>query len=160
MLAAALHACLLSAESYPVGTCAMNQTAHCPLPKWKPTYNLSESSIMYQPWCINDGGEDCTGLINITEWWRNPGRRDAGSTADAHWGLLSLDDSESTHMWAATTYGGATPGNPLTFRAQKAMLDICANVKGNGWADRCFVYDNMVVSLGWYETHRACTAPR
>ena len=109
---------------------------------------------MYQPWCINNGGQDCTGLINISEWWDHPKRRDAGSTARAHWGLLSLDDSESTHMWTGTTYGGATPGNPLTFRAQLAMLDNCRNVKAHGWADRCFVYDNMVVSLGWYETHR------
>ena len=50
-----------------VGTCALNQSAACPLPTWKPTYNPSESSIMYQPWCINDGGQDCTGFINITE---------------------------------------------------------------------------------------------
>ena len=151
-----LHQLAENALGYPVGTCALNHSGRaCPLPKWKPTYNLSESSIMYQPWCINNGDEDCTGFINVTEWWRSPRRRDAGSTADAHWGLLALDDSEATHMWAATSYGGATPGNPLTFRAQKAMLDNCANVKSNGWADRCFVYDNMVVSLGWYETHRA-----
>jgi hypothetical protein len=143
------------AESQAVRTCALNGTlGPCPLPTWRPTYNLSESSIMYQPWCINGGSQDCTALINVTTYWQSPGRRDEGSVADAHWGLLALDDSESTQMWTATTYGGATPGNPLTFRAQQAMLDNCNFVKAQGWADRCFVYDNMVVSLGWYETHR------
>jgi hypothetical protein len=68
---------------------------------------------------------------------------------------MSIDDSTSTQLWAGTSWGGATPGNPLTFRAQKAMLDNCNHVKRNGWVDRCFVYDNMVVSLGWYESHRA-----
>ena len=44
-----------NALGYPVGTCALNHSGPaCPLPGWKPTYNLSESSIMYQPWCIND----------------------------------------------------------------------------------------------------------
>jgi hypothetical protein len=44
-----------------VGTCALSQSAACPLPTWNPTFNLTESSIMYQPWCINNGGQDCTG---------------------------------------------------------------------------------------------------
>lgn len=137
-----------------IGTCALNQSAACPLPPWPPTYNLTQSSIMYQPWCINDGEPDiCTGLLNISSWWAK--HRDEGSVGEAHWGLLGIDDSTSTQMWGATTYGGATPGNPLTFRAQKAMLDNCKHVKGNGWVDRCMVYDNNVVSLGWYETHRA-----
>lgn len=115
-----------------VGTCALNGTfGPCPLPRWKPTYNLTQSSIMYQPWCTNSGRQDCTGLINVTTFWAEPDRRDVGSTADAHWGLLALDDSESTQMWTSTTYGDATPGNPLTFRAQKAMLDNCNFVKSH-----------------------------
>ena len=135
-------------------TCALNASEACPLPRWKPTYNLTESSIMYQPWCINNDEPDiCTGLLNISSWWAK--QRDPGSVGEAHWGLLGIDDSTSTQMWGATTYGGATPGNPLTFRAQKAMLDNCKFVKENGWVDRCMVYDNNVVSLGWYETHRA-----
>ena len=75
--------------------------------------------------------------------------------ADAHWGLLAIDDSESTHMWTSTNWSGTDPGNLMTFKAQKAMLGNCQNAKANGWVDRCMVYDNMVVSLGWYETHRA-----
>ena len=55
------------AESQAVRTCALNGTlGPCPLPTWRPTYNLSESSIMYQPWCINGGSQDCTALINVT----------------------------------------------------------------------------------------------
>ena len=76
------------AESQAVRTCALNGTlGPCPLPTWRPTYNLSESSIMYQPWCINGGSQDCTALINVTTYWQSPGRRDEGSVADAHWGL-------------------------------------------------------------------------
>ena len=69
---------------YHTATCALNQTAECPLPPWPATYTLSESSIMYQPWCINNGGQDCTGFINITEWWENPGRRDPGKRHSYH----------------------------------------------------------------------------
>jgi glycosyltransferase involved in cell wall biosynthesis len=36
----------------------------------------------------------------------------------------------------------------------KVLLDALALMKQQGWADRCFVYDNMVVSLGWYASHR------
>jgi hypothetical protein len=181
-LAAATAALLTSAEALrddEVGTCAMNHSAACPLPTWAPTYNLSESSIMYQPWCINNGGEDCTGLLNVSLWWNNPARRDIGSVAEAHWGLLAIDDSESTHMWTSTTCapllfiislaisgrffhsfliprgcccmlplgsltdGGATPGHPLTFKAQQAMLDNCNFVRMySRWfsaLSRCFV---------------------
>ena len=139
-------------------TCALpsNSSVKCPLPPWPPTYNLTESTIMYQPWCINDRDPMiCTGLLNVSGWWARPENRDKGSVAEAHWGILSIDDSTSTQMWASTTYGGATPGNPLTFAAQMSMVDNCNFVKKNGWVDRCFVYDNMVVGLGWFETHRA-----
>ena len=110
---------------------------------------------MYQPWCINDGDPAiCTGLLNVSAWWFESDNRDPGSVTEAHWGILSIDDSTSTQMWAGTSYGGATPGNPLTFAAQLAMNDNCNFVKKNGWVDRCFVYDNMVVGLGWYASHR------
>jgi hypothetical protein len=56
-------------------------------------------------------------------------------------------------MWAATTYGGATAGDPMTFKAQQAMIDNCAWVKKHGWVKRCFVYDNAIVSLGWCLLH-------
>jgi hypothetical protein len=140
----------------PGSTCALDPSNPCPLPSWPPTYNLTESSIVYQPWCINDGDPYlCTGLLNVTAWWGREDNRDRYSIGQAHWGLISIDDSTSTQMWAGTTYGNATPGNPNTFAAQKSMLDNCINVRKNGWANRCFVYDNMVVSLGWYESHRA-----
>jgi hypothetical protein len=107
------------------GTCALNGTA-CPLPPWPATYKLSESSIVYQPWCGNDGDPYlCLGLLNVSAWWADPSRRDEYSIAEAHWGLMSIDDSTSTQMWTGTTFGGATPGNPNTFAAQKAMLDNC-----------------------------------
>ena len=128
-------------------TCALpaNDSVKCALPPWPPTWNLTRSSIVYQPWCGNDGDPYlCTGLLNFSAWWADPGRRDKGSYAEAHWGLMSIDDSTSTQMWAGTTYGGATPGDPNTFAAQKAMLDNCNFVRRNGWVDRCFVYDNMV----------------
>jgi hypothetical protein len=152
-LATAASLCALAAS---VVTCALNSSAACPLPPWPPTWNLTQSTIIYQPWCINDGNPFlCTGLFNLSAWYSDPSYRDKGSVKEAHFGLVSIDDSTSTQMWAGTTYGGATPGDPNTFAAQKAMLDNCNFVKKNGWADRCFVYDNMVVSLGWYETHRA-----
>ena len=34
--------------TYPQGTCALNSSSACPLPKWPPTYNLTKSTIMYQ----------------------------------------------------------------------------------------------------------------
>jgi hypothetical protein len=34
------------------------------------------------------------------------------------------------------------------------MVKLCQHVKTNGWADRCFIYDNMVNGLGWYKSHR------
>jgi hypothetical protein len=121
----------------PRSTCALNASAICPLPPWPGTWSLRASSIVYQPWCGNDGDPFlCTGLLNVSAWWAPEGRRDKGSSKEAHWGLMSLDDSTSTQMWAGTTYGGATPGNPLTFAAQKAMLDNCNHVKRNGWV-RC-----------------------
>lgn len=138
------------------GTCALNSSTHCPLPPWPATYNLSQSSIVYQPWCGNDRDPYlCTGLLNSSAWWASEGRRDKYSVLEAHWGLMSIDDSTSTQLWTTTSFGGATPGVPSTFAAQKAMIDNCNFVKSNGWVDRCFIYDNMVVSLGWYESHRA-----
>jgi len=58
-----------------------------------------------------------------------------GSTAPVHWGLLSIDRSQSTHMWAGTNYGGATPGD--TYKSQMAVLANCAWQKANGCVDRC-----------------------
>jgi hypothetical protein len=59
--------------------------------------------------------------------------RRQGSTATdgIHWGLMAIDDSESTHMWTSSTWAGTTPGNPMTFQAQKAMLENCNFVKSN-----------------------------
>jgi hypothetical protein len=148
---------VLAGASAQRASCATNASAACPLPPWPATYNLSRSTIMYLPWCINDGDPNiCTGLANLSGWFApaDPSRRDKGSVREAHWGLVSIDDSTSTQMWAGTTYAGSTPGDPNTFAAQQAMLDNCNFVKAHGWADRCMVYDNMVPSLGWYESHR------
>jgi len=136
-------------------SCALNRSTVCPLPPWKSTYNLSQSSIVYQPWCgNNDDPYLCLGLVDIPKWWAEPGNSDEGSWHPAHWGLISIDWATSVRMWAGSTFGGATPGNPLTFNAQAVMLADCALVKSSGWAERCFVYDNMVNSLGWYKSHR------
>ena len=80
---------------------------------------------------------------------------DPGSTGPVHWGLLSIDRSQSTHMWAGTNYGGATPSDCNTYKSQMAVLANCAWQKKNGWADRCFVYQNTVNALYDYETDRA-----
>ena len=53
-------------------TCALDASQICPLPPWPATYNLSKSSIMYQPWC--GGGSsapftDCAVLLNTTTWY-------------------------------------------------------------------------------------------
>jgi len=129
-------------------TCALNSSATCPFPPWPPTYVLRESSIMYQPWCIDNGDPFiCTGLLNVSAWWAEPGNRDANQTGEAHFGLISLDDSTSTLLWQQ-------PGDVLSASAQAVMLENCAHVKKNGWADRCMVYDNNVNGLGWYKTHR------
>ena len=139
-------ACIVSTGS--PATCALNASASCPLPPWPATYNLSQSSIVYQPWCVDDGDPYlCTALINVSGWWARAGNRDAGSFREAHWGLISLDDSTSTLLWQQ-------PGDVLSASAQEVMLANCEHVKANGWADRCFVYDNMVNSLSWYKTHR------
>ena len=134
-------------SSFPV-TCALNSSATCPLPPWPATYNLSQSSIVYQPWCIDNGDPYlCTNLINISAWWGRSENRADNSWREAHWGLISLDDSTSTNVWQQ-------PGDVVSASAQEVMLANCNHVKENKWADRCFVYDNMVNGLGWYRTHR------
>jgi hypothetical protein len=133
----------------------MNASAVCPLPPWPSTYNLSQSSIVYQPWCIDNEDPDlCTNLINITAWWGRPENRDGSSFRDAHWGLISLDDSTSTLVWQQGAEEGGQPGDVLHACAQEVMVKLCQHVKTNGWADRCFIYDNMVNGLGWYKSHR------
>jgi hypothetical protein len=138
-------------------TCALDPLRACPLPPWPSTYNLSQSSIMYQPWCGAGGASEvgCSTFLNVSWWWTQPSKLDPGSTGPAHWGLLSIDRSESTHMWAGTTYGGATPGDPNTYKSQQAVLANCAWQKAHGWVDRCFVYQNTVNALYDYETIRA-----
>jgi hypothetical protein len=116
---------------------------------------------MYQPWCGGNPNDPniCTGLMNVTGWWAEPGNADKGSDGSkAYFGLISLDWQTSTRLWSGSTYDGATPGNPLTSPAQQVMLDDCAHVKANGWARRCFVYDNMVNSLGAWGVAAACAA--
>ena len=137
-------------------SCASNGSTHCPLPPWPPTYNLSQSSVVYQPWCGGDNDPNtCIGFLNVTAWWSEGGNADKGSDGSrAHWGLISLDWNMGVRLWSGSTYAGATPGNPLTASGQEVNRDDCVFVKQHGWADRCFVYDNMVNSLGWYKTHR------
>jgi hypothetical protein len=147
--AAAVFAVLVTpARARGPSTCALNSSAACPLPTWPPAWELSRSSIVYQPWCTDNGDPYlCTGLFNASAWWAYPENRDKGSVREAHWGLISLDDSTSTLVWQQ-------PGDVLSAHAQKVMVENCNFVKSNGWADRCFIYDNNVNALGWYETHR------
>ena len=51
---------------------------------------------------------------------------DPGSTGPVHWGLLSIDRSQSTHMWAGTNYGGATPGDCNTYKSQISPASFVA----------------------------------
>jgi hypothetical protein len=155
LAAAAAATAVLAQQRSP--TCALDQMQACPLPPWPHTYNLSQSSIMYQPWCGAGGAAEkgCSTFLNVSEWWTRPEKLDIGSSGPAHWGLLSIDRSESTHMWAGTDYGGATPGDPNTYRSQKAVLANCAWQKQHGWVDRCFVYQNTVNALYDYESIRA-----
>jgi len=131
-VAAALASAAVARARGPA-TCALNSSAACPLPQWPVTYNLSQSSIVYQPWCTDNGDPYlCTGLFNASAWWAYPENRDKGSVREAHWGLISLDDSTSTLVWQQ-------PGDVVSASAQKIMIADCTFVKSNGWADRCFV---------------------
>ena len=85
--------------------CALDQSQACPLPPWPVTYNLTQSSMMYQPWCGGGGAAEigCSEYLNTSWWWSaNPGRMDPGSTGPVHWGILGIDRSQSKHMWAGT----------------------------------------------------------
>ena len=92
-------------------------------------------------------------MFNVTAWWAEPGNSDKGSTRAAHWGMLVVVGT-SDLLWSGTTFGGATPGDPLTASAQQMQIDTCVHIKAQGWVDRCILYDNMVNSLGWYQSHR------
>ena len=63
-------------------TCALDQSRACPLPPWPSTYNLSQSSIMYQPWCGAGGAREpgCSTFLNVSWWWTQPSKLDPGST--------------------------------------------------------------------------------
>jgi hypothetical protein len=63
--AAALAALAQLRGAVAQASCASNGSTHCPLPPWPATYNLSQSSIVYQPWCGGDNDPStCIGFLN------------------------------------------------------------------------------------------------
>ena len=66
---------------------------------------------MYQPWCGGDPDDPyvCTGWLNISAWWAEPGNADKGSDGSrAHWGLLSVRPRYRARP------GSCAGGQPLT----------------------------------------------
>ena len=115
-------------------TCATNGQP-CVLPPWPPTYNLTESTILYYFNCDNrEPPLECDDkLID------QPGQP---------WGLAGIDWQISAGLWSKS-------GTPNDYPGELTMIDNCRQLKQLGQAKRCMIYQNLEVALQWHESQRA-----
>ena len=120
---------VLSADTY--YTCALNHdTNPCPPPRWKPTYNLTLSTIC-QP----------GGSANAQSYFIPP--------PDKPWGLVSLDWTTASQIWEH----GTSNKNKSTVEA--TSITGCELIKNSSNPNtRCMIYHNMEVALQVIESQR------